>query len=132
MTLPRHVDWAKPEPSYKGIYDYTPDDIELTIGVGGYVDYDLPAGIINGIYRLLCSTDSLLPYQIEIYDREARTDPDDLVFRSVSTVGAYNSVTSQVGLILQADKDGASKVWTRVTGTAGEVYTLTFNLVRWR
>ena len=130
MTLPRHVEWAKPEPDYKGTYDFTPDAVSLTVGLGGTVDYDLPAGLINGIYRLVVETDSLYPYQIEIHDRESRTD-DDLVFRSDALTGNFNSAVAQTGLILQVDKDAEMKVWTRITGLPGEIYEVTYNLVRW-
>lgn len=127
--LPRHVDWAKPEPGYKGTYDYSYQK-EVTIGAGGLVDFEIPAGVVNGVYRLTVTTASGVSYQIEIYDKAARTS-SDLVFRSASTTGAYSSVVSEIGLILQVDKDGDSKIYCRVTGTAGETYTLNFDLARW-
>lgn len=129
MTLPRHVNWAKPEPKYNGIYDYDYSK-DVVIGAGGLVDFEIPAGKTNGIYLLTTSTISAVAYQIEVYDRDSRTSAD-LVFRSVSKAGNYNSVEEEDDLILQVDKDGDSQVYVRVTGSAGEAYTLNFRLVRW-
>ena len=125
----RHVEWAKPEPGYKGTYDHSTSET-VEVGADGYVDFEIPAGVVNGIYRLTVSTESATSYQVEIHDKAVRSD-DNLVFRSESTVGDYNSVVSRVGLILQVDKDGESKIYGRVTGNAGETYVLNFNLARW-
>jgi hypothetical protein len=129
MPLPRHVPWANKEPHYEGKFDYNTGDIECTIGVGGSIDVDIDAGQLNLIYKFTVTTSSSYGYQVAFYTKDARSS-DDLVFQTNATIGNYNSITNGDGIIPVPDKDGDTKLYARITGTAGEEYTLNIDMVR--
>jgi len=131
MVLPQHTDWAKPEPGYKGTYNYIMDAYPITIPVAGTIDVELPGGNLNFLYILLLTNPSSNAWQFTLYDEVSRAS-GDLVFQTPMTVGDYSSITSSTGLIVLPDRNGTSYLHARVTGTPGDILTVNGRNVRVR
>lgn len=117
------------DPNYKGWFDFTIEADQQTIDASGYVDVTLEGGVINGIYRLIITTASSNAYSIAFFDKSTR-NADELCWQRSGLSGNYNSAASQHGLILQVDKEKSSNIYMRITGTPGDSFTPTLDLVR--
>ena len=122
------IHWPRRDPQYKGAFNFE-FPLVVTIGPGGYTDYNEQMGVVNMIYRLVVATASVNSWRIKLFDKDTFHD-DDLAWDSGAQVGAYNSIDEDEKLIVQPDKDGTNELHMRVLGTPGDVLNLTLNLVR--